>query len=52
MIAVSIKIVDNSMKLQKNKYISDGLNMESPHDQSFMKRYPNSTTLAYERGTL
>jgi hypothetical protein len=47
MISVSIKIIDNSLKLQRNKYISDGLDMDNPHDQSFLKRYPASTTLAY-----
>jgi hypothetical protein len=52
MIAVAIKIIENSIKLQKNKYIADGLQIDNPHDLSFYKRYPASTTVAYERHTL
>jgi hypothetical protein len=52
MIQVAIKIIDNSMKLQKNKYITDGLALDNPQDVSFYKRYPASTNLAYERHTL
>lgn len=52
MISVAIKIIENSIKLQRNKYISDGLNLDNPHDTSFYKRYPASTTVAYERHAL
>lgn len=52
MISVAIKIIENSMKLQRNKYIADGLALDNPHDTSFYKRYPASTTVAYERHAL
>jgi len=52
MISVAIKIVENSIKLQRSKYVSDGLLMDNPNDASFYKRYPASTTIAYERHTL
>lgn len=47
MISVAIKIIENSIKLQRNKYITDGLTLDNPHDTSFYKRYPASTTVAY-----
>jgi hypothetical protein len=47
MISVAIKIIENSLKLQRNKYISDNIVFDNPHDTSFYKRYPASTTVAY-----
>jgi hypothetical protein len=52
MISVAIKIIDNSMNLQNNKYISDGLQLSNPHEMSFMKRYHASHHVAYEKNAL
>jgi hypothetical protein len=47
MISVGLKIIDNSLKLQRNKFMTDNLVIENPQDASFFKRYPASTKIEY-----
>jgi hypothetical protein len=49
MITVAIKIIDNSIILQRNKYSSDKLQLDSHHELSFYKRYHASNEVAYDR---
>jgi hypothetical protein len=52
MISVVLKLIDNSIALQRNKYSSDNLQLDSHHELSFYKRYHASAEVAIERVTL
>lgn len=52
MIKVTIKLINNSFELQKNKYSTDQLKTEDHHEMSFMKRYHASNEIAIERTRL
>lgn len=52
MIKVTIKLINNSFELQKNKYSTDQLKTEDHHEMSFMKRYHASNEIAVERTRL
>lgn len=39
MISVVIKLIENSIKLQRNKFSSETVQSENHHELSFYKRY-------------
>lgn len=49
MIAVVIKLIDNSIALQRNKYSADNVQLDSHHELSFYKRYHASAEVAIDR---
>jgi hypothetical protein len=49
MISVVLKLVDNSIALQRNKYSADNVQLDSHHELSFYKRYHASSEVALDR---
>jgi hypothetical protein len=52
MISVVLKLIDNSIALQRNKYSADNVQLDSHHELSFYKRYHASAEVALDRVVL